>query len=128
MGQAAVDASIVSPILIIIVSTTAICSFTVPDFSLSFHLRIAQFVYIILGSMAGFLGISAGLAVHILIVCTMKSFGVPYVNLNLHGRKDSELGLFISSICKRENRSEFLKTKRPKSQDQISMAWKYHRP
>ena len=39
LGEAAVSASIVSPILIIIVSLTAICSFAVPDFSLSFTLR-----------------------------------------------------------------------------------------
>ena len=47
LGQAAVDAGIVSPILIIIVSFTAICSFSIPDFSLSFHFRIMRFIYIL---------------------------------------------------------------------------------
>ena len=72
LGQAAVDASIVSPILIIIVSITAICSFAVPDFSLGFHFRIMRFVYIILGALAGFLGIAAGFCTHLLILkCTL---------------------------------------------------------
>ena len=67
LGQAAVDAGIVSPILIIIVSFTAICSFSIPDFSLSFHFRIMRFIYILLGAMAGFLGLAAGLCVHLLV-------------------------------------------------------------
>ena len=48
LGQAAVEASVVSPILIIVVSLTAICSFTIPDFSLSYHFRVMRFVYIVL--------------------------------------------------------------------------------
>jgi len=47
----------VSPILIIIVAITAICSFAIPDFSLGFSLRIYRFIYIILGYICGFLGI-----------------------------------------------------------------------
>lgn len=46
LGQAAVDASIVSPILTIIVSITGLASFAIPDFSLSFHCRISRFIYI----------------------------------------------------------------------------------
>ena len=56
-GQAAVSANLVSPILIIIVAITAICSFAIPDFSLGFSLRIYRFIYIILGYICGFLGI-----------------------------------------------------------------------
>ena len=48
LGQAAVEASVVSPIPIIVVSLTAICSFTIPDFSLSYHFRVMRFVYIVL--------------------------------------------------------------------------------
>ena len=39
LGQAAVSAGIVSPILIIIVAITGIASFSIPDFSFGFHLR-----------------------------------------------------------------------------------------
>ena len=51
LGEAAVSASIVSPILIIIIAITAISSFAIPDFSLGFHLRIARFAYTLLGSL-----------------------------------------------------------------------------
>lgn len=127
MGQAAVEASIVSPILIIIVSLTAICSFAIPDFSLSFHCRLATFVYIVLGAIAGFLGISAGFAVHLLILCNMKSFGIDYFQTNFTKNSKSGKGLILSSAWERENRPEYLKTKRPKTENEISMKWKYYK-
>ena len=90
LGQAAVSAGIVSPILIIIVAITAIASFAIPDFSFGFHLRYYRFLFILLGFMAGFLGISLGLFVYISILCSLKSFGVPYTvpfapNINSKG-------------------------------------------
>lgn len=125
LGQAAVDASIVSPILIIIVSITAICSFAVPDFSLGFHFRIMRFVYIILGALAGFLGIAAGFCTHLLILCSIKSFGISYFDFNLFKKPNTGNGIILSSTWQRESRSDFLKTKRPKIQDDISMKWRY---
>lgn len=126
LGQAAVEASIVSPILIIIVSFTAICSFAIPDFSLSFHFRIMRFVYILLGSMAGFLGIATGICVHLLILCNIKSFGIYYLNRNIFNHNKAGNGIVLAPAYRREDRSEFLKTKRPKSQNNISMQWKYN--
>ncbi|MCF0124518.1 MAG: spore germination protein [Clostridia bacterium] len=58
MGQAAVSAGIVSPILIIVVAITGISSFAIPDFSFGFHLRYYRFLFILLGFMAGFVGVS----------------------------------------------------------------------
>ena len=125
LGQAAVDAGIVSPILIIIVSFTAICSFSIPDFSLSFHFRIMRFIYILLGAMAGFLGLAAGLCVHLLVLNNMHSFGVSYLGKNIFKTDEFGNGIVLSPAYHREKRSKELKTKRPKSQDKISMRWKY---
>lgn len=125
LGQAAVDASIVSPILIIIVSFTGICSFSIPDFSLSFHFRIMRFVYILLGSLAGFVGIAAGICVHLSILSNLKSFGVNYLGKSIFNTNKSGNGIALSPAYRREDRSDFLKSKRPKLQDTISMKWKY---
>lgn len=127
LGQAAVDASIVSPILIIIVSFTAICSFSIPDFSLSFHFRIMRFVYILLGSIAGSLGIAAGICIHLIVLNNLKSFGVNYLGKSVFQRNKSGNGIVLSPAYRREERSKFLKTKRPKTQNDISMKWKYYR-
>lgn len=127
LGQAAVEANIVSPILIIIVALTGICSFAVPDFSLSFHFRIMRFIYILLGAMAGFLGIAAGVCVHLIVICNMKSFGVYYLETDFLKNTNIENGIILHPAFDRENRSSFLKTKRPKIQNEISMKWKYNK-
>jgi len=124
LGQAAVDASIVSPILIIIVAITAIASFAIPDFSLSFHCRLLRFAYIILAYVLGFLGIAFGLFIHFLIVSSLKSFGYAYLQPFIPVTRDYK-GLFLSPAWKREHRADFLNTKRPKKQNKISMGWKY---
>ena len=78
LGQAAVMAGLICPILIIIVSITGLGSFAIPDFSLSFGIRILRFIFILLGTVAGFYGIASGIAILGSFACSMKSFGVPY--------------------------------------------------
>ncbi len=124
LGQAAVEASIVSPVLIIIVAITGIASFAIPDFSLGFHCRITRFIYIILGYTLGFLGIGIGLFCHFLILTTIKSFGFPYLQPYAPVTNNFK-GLLLSPAWKREYRADFLNTKRPKKQNKISMSWKY---
>jgi len=124
-GQAAVDASIVSPILIIIVAITGIASFAVPDFYMSFHFRIARFWYIAAGFLAGFLGIGLTMFIHLLILTSIKSFGVYYLSPYIPVMSVNKKGYFLSPMWKREKRSDFLNTKRERKQNHISMKWKY---
>lgn len=126
LGQAAVDASIVSPILIIIVAFTGIASFTIPDFSLGLYCRLTRFLYIILGYLFGFVGIAFGLFINLVVVCNMKSFGVSYLAPLLPNvGNQTKLGLFLVAPWKRESRAAFLATKKEKKEQHISMAWKY---
>ena len=125
LGEAAVNANIVSPILIIIVAITAISSFAIPDFSFSFHLRIYRFFFILLGFIAGFLGLGFGIFVYILIICSLKSFGVPYTVPYIPSSSTKGHGYFVPPIWKQETRADYLDTKKEKSQDKISMKWKY---
>lgn len=126
LGDAAVSANLVSPVLIVIVAITGLCSFAIPDFSLNFTFRIYKFAYIILGYVAGLLGIAVGLFLQAGILANLKSFGAPYLApyapvTNLK----SSVSYFIHPIWKRETRSDFLNTKRPKEQAHISRKWKY---
>lgn len=125
MGQAAVSANIVSPILIIIVAITALSSFAIPDYTFSFHLRVYRFIFIILGYMAGFLGIGVGMYVYLSIICNIKSFGVNY-SIPFSSLKNlKSIGLILPPIWKREYRASFLGTKKLQKQQEISMKWKY---
>ena len=124
LGDAAVNAGIVSPILIIVVAITGISSFAIPDFSFGFHLRVFRFIFIALGFTAGFLGIGIGLFIYLTLLCSLKSFGVPYTSPITPSYSDNN-GYFIPPIWKQEFRDSFLSPKRKKSQAKISMKWKY---
>lgn len=125
LGEAAVSASLVSPVLIIIIAITGICSFSIPDFSLNFTFRIYRFVYILLGYMAGFLGISFGIFIQLAIMCKLKSFGSPYINPYILGKnKRSISSYFIPPIWKRERTSSFVHAQKKFSQQKISMVWR----
>ena len=125
IGQAAVSASIVSPILIIVIAITAIASFSIPDFSFGFHLRLMRFVFILLGYIAGFFGIGLGLFVYTCILCSLKSFGVPYTAPYAPVTGVGQNGFFLNPTWRREKRADFLNTKRQTRQNHISMKWKY---
>lgn len=82
-------------------------------------------MYIVLGFIAGFLGISAGIFVQLVYLCNLKSFGVsyfaPYVPSS---NKNTSNTLFSKPIWKMEKRSSFLNTKKPINEPHISMEWK----
>lgn len=124
IGDAAVSANIVSPTLVIIVAITALASFTIPDFSFGFHLRLFRFVFILLGFTAGFLGISLGLFVYISMLADMKSFGVNIATSLVPNLEAKSIKYFIPPIWKREYRPDFLDPKALKQQDNVSMKWK----
>ena len=125
LGEAAVSAGIVSPILIIIVAITGICSFAVPDFSLSFTLRFLRFIFLALGYMAGFLGIALGIFAYICTLVNLKSFGASYTAPYVpSSAKNTRSSFFVRPIWKREKRSGFLSPKNQFDEGSISMLWK----
>ncbi len=124
LGEAAVSANLVSPILVIIVSITGITAFAVPDYSLSFHIRLVRFAYIIIGYLAGFLGIGFALVLHLAILSSINSFGVSYLSPFSPAVSSDSSKYFLSPIWKQEDRRSFLNTKRNKKQDHISLKWK----
>lgn len=79
LGQAAVEAGIVSAIMVIIVSITAISSFAIPNYSLGNAIRMIRFVLMVLAGMFGLYGVFMGFIALILHLCKLKSIGIPYM-------------------------------------------------
>nr|WP_246096648.1 spore germination protein [Paenibacillus sinopodophylli] len=79
IGQAAVDAGIVSAVMVIIVSITAISSFVIPAVNMSISVRMIRFGLMGLAASFGLLGILLGSILLVLHLNTLQSFGVPYM-------------------------------------------------
>ncbi|QJX81110.1 spore germination protein [Priestia megaterium] len=79
IGQAAVQASIVSPAMVIIVSITAIASFATPSFDMAISARLIRFLFMLGAATFGFYGIILCLLMIVVHLCSLRSFGVPYM-------------------------------------------------
>ncbi len=105
LGQAAVQAGLVSAFMVIIVSITAISSFAIPNYSMANAIRIIRFAVMILAVMFGLYGIFMGAIALILHLCKLKSIGIPYMTpiapKTKRGTKDS---IFRFPIWKNKSR------------------------
>ncbi|WP_423802536.1 spore germination protein [Neobacillus sp. SAB-20_R2A] len=79
IGQAAVSAGLVSAPMVMAVAITGIASFLIPRYSASIVLRILRFPIMFLAGTLGLVGIMLGLLTIIVHMCTLRSFGVPYL-------------------------------------------------
>jgi len=79
LGDAAIRAGLVSPPVVIIVSLTAIASFTVPTFSFGIAARLLRFIFIFLGGAFGLFGIQFGGLLVLIYMSSVRSFGYPYL-------------------------------------------------
>ena len=79
LGQAAVEAGIISAFMVIVVSITAISSFAIPNYSMANAIRIVRFALMLLAGILGVYGIFMGFMTLTLHLCKLKSFGIPYM-------------------------------------------------
>ncbi|KUP06893.1 spore gernimation protein KA [Bacillus coahuilensis p1.1.43] len=79
LGQAAVEAGLVSATMVIVVSLTAISSFVTPKFNMGISVRMLRFGFMIVSAVFGLFGIILGLIVLIAHLCSLRSFGIPYL-------------------------------------------------
>jgi Bacillus/Clostridium GerA spore germination protein. len=79
LGQAAVQAGIISAAMVIVVSFTAIASFVIPAVNMGIAARLIRFVLMILAGTFGLFGIMSGLMVLLAHLCGLRSFGKPYM-------------------------------------------------
>ncbi|RXZ01369.1 spore germination protein [Fictibacillus sp. S7] len=79
IGQAAVQAGVVSPAMVIIVAITAIASFATPSFAIAITARLLRFLFMISAATFGFYGMILGFIILVVHLCSLRSFGVPYM-------------------------------------------------
>lgn len=105
IGQAAVSAGIVSPIMIIIIGTTAITEFIAPNYEVAIGVRMIRFLVIIAAAVVGLYGIMLALILVLTHLIRLKSFGIPYlapaVNTDINDFKDLFIRLPFKYFKKR---------------------------
>lgn len=92
IGQAAVEANVVSAVMVIVVAITAISSFVIPSYTMAIPIRILRFVFIGLAAMFGVYGLTIGILILFVHMNSLQSFGVPYMSpsANNHVLKQSD--------------------------------------
>ncbi|MGG1674861.1 spore germination protein [Neobacillus sp. NRS-1170] len=78
LGQAAVQANIISPIVIIVIALSGLSSFIISDISMNFAIRLARFLFIFAAGFLGIYGATAFFMASLFYLVSLKSFGVPY--------------------------------------------------
>ncbi|WP_227935217.1 spore germination protein [Alkalihalobacillus deserti] len=80
IGQAAVEAGLVSPAMVIVVAITAITSFAIPAYNMANAFRILRFGMMILAASFGLFGIILGMILMVQHLCSLRSFGIPFMS------------------------------------------------
>ncbi len=120
IGQAAVEAGIVSNIMVIVVSLTAIASFVAPVYSFAVSTRILRFVFVIVSSIFGLYGVFLGMIFLVAHITSLRSYSVPYLSpiapLKLRDQGDIMLRLPLWASKKRPS---YLQTESPDKQPNV---------
>jgi spore germination protein KA len=80
IGEAAVNAGLVSAPVVIVVAITGIASFSIPRYALGFSMRILRFPLLILSGSFGMIGFSLAFIALVVHLATLRSFGEPYLS------------------------------------------------
>ena len=105
VGQAAVEAGLVSAAMVIIVSITAISNFVLPAFNMGISVRMIRFSLMMLAASFGLYGIFIGIIVAVLHMCSLSSVGIPYMTplapLRLQEQEDALVRVSLSRMFRR---------------------------
>lgn len=113
IGDAAVSANLVSPMVVIIIAMTAISAFTVPNEAFSAAFRVVRYLIIILSAFFGLYGFVLGIMILLIHLAGLKSFGVPYLlpfaASGLGGKSDGRDAIIRYPLNKLKDRPSYAK-------------------
>ena len=81
VGSAAVEAGLLSPAVLVVVSIAGVCGFVLPNRDLAQAVRVWRFGFGILGSLGGIWAVSLGGLVLVLHLAGMRSMGISYLRM-----------------------------------------------
>lgn len=109
IGDAAVSAGLISPIIVIVVSITALSSFAIPNEEMSEAIRLMKYIFILGAALCGFFGILCIMMFLLIHLAKLKSYGFPYLYPFVAGEinqdKDTKDAFFRKSLSKLTHRT-----------------------
>ena len=103
LGTTAVEAGLISPMALIVVSLVGICGFVIPNRDLATAVRLSRFLLALAGAVFGITGVAIGGAILVLHLSLLRSLGVPYLVF-------AEPKIIRQRLVKDKRRPEDLKT------------------
>ncbi|QHA91302.1 spore germination protein [Bacillus sp. N1-1] len=98
IGETAVSSGIVSPMMVMVISFTAICSFAIPNYQLSLALRTIRFFILFSAAMLGVYGMLIAIFIVTTHLIKLRSFSSPYMEpfapIHFKRWKDSFIRLY----------------------------------
>ncbi|MFD0669998.1 spore germination protein [Cohnella sp. GCM10027633] len=80
IGQAAVEAGIISTPIIIVISLTGVAAYTIPKYSAALPFRIIRYMMLFASGFLGFVGFAFGLIFLLIHLVMLESFGTPFLS------------------------------------------------
>jgi len=106
LGEAAVNAGIVSPIMIIVIAITALSSLLFTEPEMINGVRWYRILFMIGASFMGIIGVVLTFTYFVIKTCSLSSFGIPYfmpfVPISTVGLKNSIVKFSTKKLDKRE--------------------------
>ncbi|MDP4552839.1 spore germination protein [Alkalihalobacillus macyae] len=110
IGETAVSSGIVSPMMVMVISFTAICSFAIPNYQLSLALRTIRFFILFSAAILGIYGMLIAIFIVTTHLVKLRSFSVPYLEpfapIDFKRWKDGFVRLLFRAEAKEDHANE----------------------
>ena len=112
VGTAAVEAGLISPVVLIVVSISGVCGFVLPNRDLANAIRVWRFGIGALGAAFGIAGVLGGIAVLLIHLSCLRCLDIPYIRIR-HGKNR---GILRKRLRSQKYRDPALKPKDKRNQ------------